>query len=67
MVMKTLLGLKVELMMMFKVERLEDGEIFVVYGVRNDKNGYPHFLIYDEMNRSWSWDSAKYYKPYGGV
>ena len=47
MVMKTLLGLKVELMMMFKVERLEDGEIFVVYGVRNDKNGYPHFLILD--------------------
>lgn len=54
-------------MMMFKVERLEDGEIFVAYGVRNNKNGCPHFLIYDEMNGSWYWDSAKYYKPYNGV
>lgn len=30
-----------------------------VYAVRDDKNGYPHFLICD--NGDWKYRSAKYY------
>ena len=32
-----------------------------VYNVRNDKNGYPHFLIYE--NGEWKYVSAKYFVP----
>lgn len=30
-----------------------------VYAVRDDKNGYPQFLIYE--NGEWKYRSAKYY------
>ena len=30
-----------------------------VYAVRDDKNGYPHFLICE--NGEWKYKSAKYY------
>lgn len=30
-----------------------------VYAVRDDKNGYPHFLICE--NGEWKYRSAKYY------
>lgn len=32
-----------------------------VYNVRDDKNGYPHFLIYE--NGEWKYVSAKYFAP----
>ena len=32
-----------------------------VYNVRDDKNGYPHFLIYE--NGEWKYVSAKYFIP----
>lgn len=32
-----------------------------VYKVRDDKNGYPHFLIYE--NGEWKYMSAKYFAP----
>ena len=37
------------------------GQTFMVYSIRRDKNGYPHFLIYKE--NQWTWASAKYFKP----
>lgn len=36
-------------------------EPVAVYGVRNDKCGYPHFLIYE--NREWKWVKAKRFVP----
>lgn len=30
-----------------------------VYAVRDDRNGYPHFLIYE--NGEWKYKSAKYF------
>ncbi len=32
-----------------------------VYNVRDDMNGYPHFLIYE--NGEWKYVSAKYFAP----
>lgn len=32
-----------------------------VYTVRDDKNGYPHFLIYE--NGEWKYVSAKHFEP----
>lgn len=32
-----------------------------VYSIRNDKNGYPQFLIYE--NEEWKYVSAKHFKP----
>lgn len=32
-----------------------------VYNVRDDKNGYPHFLIYE--NGEWKYVSAKHFVP----
>ena len=32
-----------------------------VYAIRNDKNGYPHFLIYED--NQWKWKSAKHFTP----
>lgn len=31
-----------------------------VYAVRDDKNGYPHFLIYE--NGEWKYVSAKHFR-----
>lgn len=42
----------------FEIER----KIYEVYNVRDDKNGYPHFLIYTD--KEWKYVSAKNYKPY---
>lgn len=36
-----------------------------VYAVRNDKNGYPQFLVY--VDRQWCWRSAKNYEPLSAV
>ena len=33
-----------------------------IYKVRNDKCGYPMFLIF--YNNQWFWKSAKHFKPY---
>ena len=34
-----------------------------VFDVRNDRNGYPQFLVYQKG--SWVWVSAKHFKPVG--
>ena len=34
-----------------------------VYAVRDDKNGYPQFLVYE--NGEWKYRSAKYYCEVG--
>lgn len=39
------------------------GEKFDVYNVRDNKNGYPHFLVY--MHYQWKYISAKKFKPVG--
>lgn len=36
-----------------------DYEVAEVFAVRDDKNGYPHFLIYE--NGEWKYKSAKYF------
>ena len=48
---------------MFKVCRKDNVsfECFEVYAIRDDKNGYPHFLIYD--NGEWKYVSAKHFAP----
>lgn len=33
-----------------------------IYNVRDDKNGYPHFLIYE--NDQWKYKSAKHFADY---
>ena len=35
-------------------------KIYKVISIRNDKNGFPHFLIYEK--NSWIWKSAKYFE-----
>lgn len=32
-----------------------------IYSVRNDRNGYPHFLVFDKGQ--WKWESAKHFSP----
>lgn len=49
----------------FKVKHKETNITYFVYSVRNDKNGYPQFLIYD--SGSWKWLSAKHFEPEGYV
>lgn len=34
---------------------------YAVFDVRNDKTGYPHFLIY--RDGQWLWRSAKHFEP----
>lgn len=38
------------------------GEIYRVYDITYDKNGYPHFLIY--KNGQWIRLSAKHFRPF---
>lgn len=45
---------------MFSVIRKKDEKLFFVYAITNDKNGYPHFLIFDNQ---WTWKSAKFFVP----
>lgn len=35
--------------------------VVTVFNVRDDKSGYPHFLIY--VDNQWRYLSAKYFKP----
>ena len=48
---------------MFKVFKKDNVsyESFEVYAIRDDKNGYPHFLIYEDGE--WKYVSAKYFAP----
>ena len=39
--------------------RTNTSKLVKVYAVRDDKNGYPQFLIYE--NGEWKYRSAKYY------
>lgn len=49
----------------------EDDEMFAyydktqnferIYNIRDDKNGFPHFLIYDSENHAWKYISAKHF------
>lgn len=34
-----------------------------VFAVKNDKNGYPRFLVYIDNRNSWVWVKAKHFKP----
>lgn len=34
---------------------------YTVYNIRDDKNGYPHFLIY--IDNQWKYISAKHFIP----
>lgn len=46
----------------YKNNKLVDGEQVVkVFDIKNNKNGYPHFLIY--YNKQWKYVSAKYFVP----
>lgn len=44
---------------MFKVWK--NGESRIVYAVRDDRDGYPHFLIYEDGE--WKYVSAKHFEP----
>ena len=41
--------------------RLDRNMMYQVCAVRDDKNGYPEFLIYASLHREWVWKSAKYF------
>ena len=49
---------------MFKIQPKLPQQVrttYTVYDVRNDKNGYPHFLIYKD--NEWKYVSAKHFVP----
>ena len=47
---------------LFEVCRKSDNsEIVSVYSVRDDKNGYPHFLIHED--NEWKYVKAKHFVP----
>ena len=46
---------------LFKVCRKSDDMVVGVYAVRDDKNGYPHFLIFEE--KEWKYVKAKHFVP----
>lgn len=39
----------------------EDFESVDVFAVRDDKNGYPHFLIFED--KEWKYVKAKHFVP----
>lgn len=47
----------------FQCINKDNGKPVNVYNVRNDKNGYPQFLIYD--NGIWYYKSAKFFSVKG--
>lgn len=47
----------------FVVYRKDTIEEVVVYAVRDDDKGYPHFLVYEDGQ--WKYISAKHFEPYG--
>lgn len=44
-----------------KVKHKVMGTVYEVYNIRDDKKGYPHFLIYTD--NQWLYVSAKSYIP----
>lgn len=46
---------------LFWVRTKDDPRVVKVYGVTDDSNGYPKFLVRE--NNQWKWRSAKYYQP----
>ena len=48
----------------FKVVDKETDLVVHVYGIRDDKKGFPHFLIYED--NQWKYKSAKLYMPIAG-
>lgn len=47
--------------MKVKFKESMSSNIYAVYNVRDDKAGYPHFLIY--INHQWRYISAKHFIP----
>ena len=46
---------------MFKVFHKNEQREYEVYNIRDDKTGYPHFLIFQEGR--WVYQSAKHFVP----
>lgn len=46
---------------MFKAYYLPMKKYVTVYNVRDDKKGYPHFLVC--IDNQWRYISAKYFNP----
>ena len=46
---------------MFTVQKKDTKEIFTVYAIRDDKNGYPNFLTYN--GKEWKYEPAKKFIP----
>lgn len=46
---------------LYRVINKKTGHIESVYDTRTDKNGFPHFLIYED--NQWKYRSAKHYVP----
>ena len=44
---------------LFNVRRKSDNTTVKVYAVRDDKCGYPHFLIYED--KEWKYVKAKHF------
>ena len=39
-------------------------QIYEVYNIRNDKNGYPHVLVYNYYGQGeWEYVSMKHFEP----
>ena len=47
---------------LFKVCRKSDDALINVYAVKDDKNGYPNFLIYED--NEWKYIKAKHFYEY---
>lgn len=51
---------------MFKVRRTFNHKlIYTVYAVQQLESGLTQFLLWNEMNQKWMWDSASQYEPIG--
>lgn len=46
---------------MFQVRSILDNQLYIVYDVKYDRNGYPQFLVY--IKDSWRTISAKNFEP----
>lgn len=46
---------------MFEALYCPDANKLIVYNIRDDKTGYPQFLVY--LDNQWRYISAKYFKP----
>ena len=47
---------------LFIVCNKENNAVVNVYAVRDDKNGYPHFLIFED--NEWKYVKAKHFVPF---